>query len=195
MKKIFAIALALMLVMSMSVTAFAETTENITNVPTDYKVDVNVREVTDAKEIVKISVDVTYGEMQFSYVSEADTKEWNPLTHDYDKAVAAGAWQVDNGSNFVTVTNHSNVGVTATFTAPEIPTAAGTDLKAEFDVTTEDLTSAAEGTAFQNYKNADYVTAELTLSGDPEDDYLGTAYKVLGQITVGLAQTATDTNP
>lgn len=58
-----------------------------------------------------ISVDVTWEAMQFTY-TPASQGTWNPETHQYDNTTE-GSWTSD--SNTITITNHSNVDVTAAF--------------------------------------------------------------------------------
>ena len=57
------------------------------------------------------SVDITWGDMAFTYTAEAGI--WDPATHKTTGA-EGGVWTVDkDGGNTITVTNHSNTGVTA----------------------------------------------------------------------------------
>ena len=59
------------------------------------------------------NVDITWGDMAFTYTAEAGI--WDPANHTYTGA-EGGAWAVDKeGGNTITVTNHSNTGVTAAF--------------------------------------------------------------------------------
>ena len=59
------------------------------------------------------SVDITWGDMAFTYTAEAGI--WDPTTHKTTDA-EGGVWTVNNdGGNTITVTNHSNTGVTAAF--------------------------------------------------------------------------------
>jgi hypothetical protein len=58
-----------------------------------------------------VSVDVTWGAMEFTY-TPADPGTWDPENHRYTDTADA-SWSASG--NDITVTNHSNVGVTATF--------------------------------------------------------------------------------
>lgn len=59
-----------------------------------------------------ISVDVEWESMKFVY-HVSRNKVWNPETHEYDDGETVAAWNKDRSN--ITVTNHSNVGVTASF--------------------------------------------------------------------------------
>lgn len=68
---------------------------------------------TSAAEKV-YSVDITWGDMAYTYTVESEGK-WNPETHEYDGASKEGVWSCEEGADKVTVTNHSNAKVNATF--------------------------------------------------------------------------------
>ncbi len=113
MKKILSLILALALVMSLSIPAFAA--ENIANGGTDSS---DVKGTYSAKATVTVySVDIAWAGLEFTYNGAFEGK-WNPETHQYDEGTAAG-WAEGNGT--ITVTNHSNTGITATpsYTAKE----------------------------------------------------------------------------
>lgn len=135
MKKILSLILALALVMSLSVTAFAAEEGVGTG---DYEIDISAvyQPGTASDEI--ISVDISWGAMTFTYHGAAEG-QWNPGTHDYDGGAEAH-W--DATGNTITVVNHSNAAVKATFTYTptvtsvtgsfnnatlELPTAVGTE--------------------------------------------------------------------
>ena len=120
MKKIFAIALALMLVMSMGTSAFAaEYVGEAALDATDSSISFNIngKIVDSTKDVSVIAVDVSYGAMRFVFAKESTSDLWNPANHSYDDGdentpnVIGGGWFAENNSNFVTVTNHSNVKV------------------------------------------------------------------------------------
>lgn len=59
------------------------------------------------------SVDITWGDMAFTYTAEAGI--WDPKTHTTTSSTG-GVWTVNNtDGDKITVTNHSNTDVTATF--------------------------------------------------------------------------------
>ncbi len=103
------------------------------------------------------SVDITWGDMAFTYTAEAGI--WDPTTHKTTDA-EGGVWTVDReGGNTITVTNHSNTGVTAAFS---YAAASGFgDISGTFDNASLNLASAV-GTAVDEAPNG---TAALSLSG------------------------------
>ena len=172
MKKTLFIILALVMALSLSVTAFAETN----NGTQDTKITVNGTFVSGTASADVISVDVAWDAMDFTYTAPSQGT-WNPATHAYDNATAGG-WS-DN-TPAITVTNHSNVAVNATlgFTA---------DVTGEVGKFTE-----ASGTANDNIlnlaaavgtesANAPTATANFGISGAAID-----ANKTLGTITVTI---------
>lgn len=122
------------------------------------------------------SVDITWGDMAFTYTAEAGI--WDPTTHKTTDA-EGGVWTVDKeGGNTITVTNHSNTGVTAAFS---YAAAEGfTGISGSFDNALLDLPTAV-GTAVEA---APKGTAALTLTGAL--DSAATTSTKIGTITVTL---------
>ena len=108
MKKTISFLLALVLVLTMSTTAFAATIESS---PDSQDIDVNAKYVGGVSVPTRYSVDVTWGAMEFTY-TVSGTKTWDPETHTYT-ASTQSAWTA--GGNTITVTNHSNTDITASF--------------------------------------------------------------------------------
>lgn len=106
MKKILSLILALAMIMSLSVTAFAA--EGITNGDTD---TADVKGTYSSEVTVTVySVDISWEGLSFTY-NGAFEGNWDPKTHEYENSTAAG-WAAGNGT--ITVTNHSNTAITAT---------------------------------------------------------------------------------
>ena len=176
MKKLFAAFLAVAMLASMSVTAFAEEATNTGATPTDITVNGTYTPGTTADE--KISVDITWEAMDFTYSAPSEGA-WNPATHAYEGATAGG-WS-DN-TPAITVTNHSNVAVNATldFTA-SVADVVGTFTEASGTENDKVLELAtAVGTEVENAPTA---TANFGISGAAID-----ADKTLGTITVAIAK-------
>lgn len=101
MKKIIALVLALLLVASLGVTAFAETNDG--KAPSSATVRGKYEAGDEAPET--ISVDVTWEDMKFTY--REGSKEWNPDTHEYEQL--EGKW--DETPKNIKVVNNSNINV------------------------------------------------------------------------------------
>lgn len=122
------------------------------------------------------SVDITWGDMAFTYTAEAGI--WDPATHKTTGA-EGGVWKVDKeGGNTITVTNHSNTGVTAAFNYA--PASGFEGISGSFDKESLALKTAV-GT---EVANAPSGTAALTLDGALGSDT--TANTTIGTITVTL---------
>lgn len=136
MKKFIALALTLALTMCLAVPAFAADPDIEENNGT---ASVTVNGTFNAGSIAqeRISVDVSWGSMSFTY---NDTIEgtWNDETHNFDGAVAAN-WTCATNANKITVTNHSNTPVEAQLTFAK---AANTNIVGSF---TETVGAANDG--------------------------------------------------
>lgn len=189
MKKFISLALALMLVMSLSVTAFAAdntSTELNDNKKSDTIAVTGTYKAGTAGGTV-ISVHVAWTDMSFTYNAESSGK-WQPGTHTYGEGTEAG-WS--ESKNSITVTNHSNVDVTATFAFAK-DAAVTTELTGSFSTSTAGKTIDANGavvlTAGEINKptEADEVEAKMTLTGSLPADW--EANKEIGKITVTIAK-------
>ena len=110
MKKIFAVILAAALCAAMSVTTFAASPITIAGGSDSHEVK-GTYSAGGAASVV-YSVDITWGDMEFTYTDASDGT-WNPATHSYSGSTPAG-WTVDNtDGNKITVTNHSNAAIKA----------------------------------------------------------------------------------
>ena len=175
MKKTLSIILALVMALSLSVTAFAAET-NEGSSPTDITVNGTFVSGTAADE--KISVDIVWEAMDFTYTAPSQGT-WDPATHAYEGATAGG-WS-DNTPG-ITVKNHSNVAVNATlgFKA-DVAGVVGTFTEASGTENDNILNlDTAEGT---EAANAPTATANFGISGAAID-----ANKTLGTITVAIAK-------
>lgn len=113
MKKFFSALLALMMVLAMGIPTYAAT---IGSNGGTQSIDVKAKYVDSTSSNTIYSIDVSWGAMEFTYTASG-TQVWNPETHEYTSSVS-GAWT--GSGNQVAVTNHSNTGITASFTfAPE----------------------------------------------------------------------------
>lgn len=119
------------------------------------------------------SVAITWGSMEFTY-----TEEWIPEDHDYGN----GVWSNATDANKITVTNHSNVAVTATLSYAQQNQSGITGTFAETSGTANDNVlelATAVGTA---YDAAPTASATLTLTGTLESN------ATVGTVTVTIAK-------
>ena len=117
-----------------------------------------------------ISVDLVWDNMDFTYTAPSKGK-WNPGTHEYENATVGG-WAATSGTNpTITVTNHSNIAVKASFAfATDIDGMNGSFTKKAL------LLDTAEGKA-QNNAPRDWTA--FSVSGGTID-----VSKLIGTITV-----------
>lgn len=174
MKKLLTLVPALLLVVSLSMTAFASPVTNEGKTPSS----ITVNGIYDAGSVAdeSISVDITWGKMEFTY-SEGSRSGWNPETHEY-AAVANPGWVYEEGENIITVTNHSNVDVTASFA---FEAAEGVDVTGSFTTDSFDLSTAVDTAVGE----APFDTTAFTIDGGSiaESGAIGTI-----TVTVGKAQ-------
>ncbi|MBR3879735.1 MAG: hypothetical protein IKJ24_06430 [Clostridia bacterium] len=120
MKRILFLAFVITLMMSISVTVFAENSVT-SDSGTTIDISATFKAGSTAEDV--ISVDIAWGAMEFEF-SEGVDGVWDPSTHQYMGA-AESSWSASG--NEITVTNHSNVAIKATFTyTGEVETVYGT---------------------------------------------------------------------
>ena len=146
MKKALSIILAIMLVLSMAVTVCAST-----GVGQGDSESTAVKGTYSEKTVKTVySLDIAWEGLSFTYNAEYKG-EWNADTHTYENGTAAG-WAAGTGK--ITVTNHSNTGITA----------------------------VAKYTANADYKTAGMTFSTNSLQVATADN--GTGSAVVGSITV-----------
>lgn len=113
MKKVIAILLAVVMCAAMSVSVFAATQltdgNNKGKGAGDYTIAVNGKLVSGSEAAPKISVDISWNAMEFTY--NTGTPVYNDTTHKNDTPDAG--WGDEKKA--ITVTNHSNCGVEIKF--------------------------------------------------------------------------------
>ena len=178
MKKKTALVLTLAMVFSLApLSAYADTIDRVGgtanhDVTATYRAD-----SSGGAGGTVYSVDIAWGDMEFTYTAKAGV--WDPATHTITGA-DGGTWKVNNeGGNKITVTNHSNTGVTATFS---YAAASGYDsISGSFSNDSLNLATAV-GT---EVSNAPSDSAALSLSGPlasstPASTTIGTITVTLG---------------
>ena len=178
MKKLLTLLTAAAMLLSVSVTAFAEAGNETNNGSAATSITVKGTYTKGSSATEVISVDIAWGAMKFNYTDESEGT-WDPATHQYI-GKAAAKWENvkdENGdpTNKISVTNHSNTKVNAvmTFTKAE-----GTDIEGSFDKAKLTLDSA-EGKTVENAPTAEAV---FNVTGGSI-----TADATIGTITVNIS--------
>lgn len=174
MKKIIAIIMALVMIMSLSITGFAA--DGVGNNGSD---SAEVKGTYEAGEetATVYSVDITWAGLEFTY-NGAYEGTWNPETHQYDGATEAG-WA--EGTGTITVTNHSNTAITA---GAEYEAATGYE-SASMNFSTSSLEVA---TADNGVDGAAGTAVTGTITVTPAGTLpAGTADTVIGTITITIS--------
>lgn len=177
MKKLLSILLAIVMIATLSVTAFATT---VTTVPGSDSADVMAKYNSEEPADV-YSVDVTWGAMEFDY--NAGGQIWNTESHKWEADPAAPAgWAVKDASNTITLANNSSKAVDASFAFA----ADYADLSGKFTYNAADLTGALN----LEMPKADTPAKNYVVAFNPVGNLPGThsstAYAKMGTITVTL---------
>ena len=177
MKKKTALVLTLAMVFSLApLSAYADTIDRVGGTASHDVTATYVDGSSGGAGGTVYSVDITWGDMAFTYTAEAGI--WDPTTHKTTGA-EGGAWTVDKeGGNTITVTNHSNTDVTAAFSYAA--DAGFTGITGSFDNALLNLPTAV-GTAVEA---APKGTTSLSLDGAL--DSAATTSTKIGTITVTL---------
>lgn len=128
-----------------------------------------------------ISVDVEWESMKFVY-RVSRNKVWNPETHEYDDGETVAAWNKDRSD--ITVTNHSNVGVTASFRFDQEQESS---VSGNFKDDNGEVTAVAlKAGVWDAYDEADKKTVQFVINGSLDAKTTSTD---LGNITVSVEKT------
>ncbi len=175
MKKLFVMILAVAMLCTASVAVSATTISSITSGNSTSQ-SVTGKYVAGSATVPVYSVDISWGSMEFTY-TDASLGTWDPTSHTYNGSREA-VWSCVGDANKITVTNHSNAGVKATFS---YAAATGFDaVSGSFDK--EEITlDSAIGTAVAA---APSDTATLTLAGALSKDTADNTQ--IGSVTVTL---------
>ena len=190
MRKLFTSFLTLALASSISAAAFATTTNSATNTGSS-GTNINVSGVYKNAMTTIISVDITWDSMDFTYFAAGS---WNPTTH---KGSSEGTWRWsgatgEQDSPKITVTNHSNTAVQATFAFapnPDIKELTGSFTRVGNNNATYVQTATNTSPDSAPYTFAYFSITNGTINHDYDDPL------TLGTITVTVSPyTAPDTD-
>ena len=177
MKKVLTLILAAVMALTFVTATSAETINGGTSA------DVTASYTDSSTTPEKVSVDISWGEMSFTYTVSGE-KNWNATEHQYTDTISA-EWTASG--NDITVTNHSNKAVTATFayeSEADYTTISG-NFSDEENVRLDNnqvVLASAETTA---YEQAPSVTVYLTLDGELTETT--TASTKIGTVTVAIS--------
>ena len=198
MKKMISFALAILLVASMSVTAFAAEAGPGRG---EGKWDITVNgNYTPGNSVDVISVDISWAEMSFTYTG-GSLGTWNTATHEYEGGTD-GSWS--DKKTRITVKNHSNCEITASF---EFKAATGLNVTGTFYTRSDGdgyttLESDAQNfwlaTAVGTTRNDENESQDTSprdtiyfgMTGGSIDKDYNTTDSSLGTITVRIAKTS-----
>ena len=121
------------------------------------------------EDISVISVDVTWGAMEFTYSDGT----WNPETHEYE----GGGWTTAENANKISVTSTSNIPVTVSYSYTQETGYSAVD--GSFNDGTNPIISQSLPAGNTVPQSCD---AFLTLSGKPPEVHIGK----IGSITVTI---------
>lgn len=177
MKKALAILLTLAL-MCAGLTVFAESSGSATvSSPGETaEIDVQGKYAASAPPATVYHVEVSWGSMEFTY-NAATQGSWNPSTHSYGEGSEA-SWTCDTDANVITVKNHSNAGITASFDFEAVE-----DFNVEGVFSDDSLTlDTAEG---KDLGDTPTGTTALTISGGLDSGV--TVFTKIGTVTVTIS--------
>lgn len=163
MKKMISIVLSLVLMLSMSVTAFAASEINETgSYDKDLTVTATVSTTDNEAPVYSVNIEWKEDDLKFTYNQHTE-KKWNADNHDYTyDTTSKSGW--DHTTATVTITNHSNKDIKAAVTY----TSAG-DYGITGVITTNKETNVIKSGVGLTKENADKLVATLTISGTPNE--------------------------
>ena len=173
MKQLISLALVIILIMSLSITAFAETV----NATGTYSADVTGNYVAGNESSgIVYCVDITWSDLNFTYHAEKGAV-WDPDSLTYSEAETA-YWE---GSGTITISNRSNTGI---IVSPNYTPKEGyVDAYMSFSTRHEEIDSAESGTAESGTIT---VTPNGSLPAMDAADTIGTITLTIEQYTEDL---------
>lgn len=185
MKKIISLLLALVMVMGLGVTAFANGSDTKTNIPATSNASITASyEIPDASYVHTYKATVAWqqtGTIKYTDATTVYTWDTDKLEYKTSSNTESNKWTLENAKVAITVTNYSDQGITANCADPAA-TAPVTSISGEYDKANLSLASAYVKGGTNEAKSD---TATLTIN-----DVRGkitTDGTVIGTITVTLA--------
>jgi len=180
MKKLLAITLTVAMLFTM--TAMAENIVDETNGNTH---NVFAKYAGNEGGATIYSVDITWGSLEYTY-NDANAGTWDPTTHTY-KGVSEAGWTCVEGADTISVTNHSNAGISVMVNYENesgIENVEGIIENENFNL------PSAENKSVEDSELTD--TAKLIMSGELDSNY-ETMTKV-GTVTIVISDLKSNTD-
>jgi hypothetical protein len=164
MKKILTLVIAVAMILTLSVSVFADTSLSDKTSTDDIPVTVVVN-VDTTGTVYK--VDITWTSLDFAY-NFGTYGTWKPESHEYAAAGTDG-WIVgserrDSATGTITVTNHSNAAVDVTATLTNTTTVEGVSIAIDENAATPRNLASAVGKSVGDAATTSYT---VTASGKP----------------------------
>ena len=182
MKKVLSFVLALVMVLALSVTAFAETYKGDGTFPAEGKSESTNIEATytphDDVVVSKYHVTVAWNTTgSISYTKGYTTYTWNPADTKYTPDVTAAKWDIQNASIAITVTNRSDGAIKAECGAPVDKTNGTATITGSYDTDTNGTIQLA--------------TAAGATYTDAGSEKTGTATYTINNVSGSISQSGT----
>lgn len=169
MKKVLSFVLALVMVLALSVTAFAGVHQGVGTIPADGESESTNIEATFNKhdDVVNHKYHVTVKwepNVTISYSNGYTTYTWDPANTKYETKGTDAAWSVNKGANIkITVENRSDGAIKAVCGAPEDLTGGKATITGGYDTTTNGTLNIGSA-AGANYTAGEMQSASATYS-------------------------------
>ena len=183
MKKLLALALALVMVFSATLSISAATDDdNVTPQNSSADIIVNINGTT----IHKYSVELEYGSLTFSTTV---SKEWDTKEYTYGNEKNSG-WTCADGANEIKVINHSDLPVNYAITAAV--TDEGKEIGEDLRISVANASGQVRACNTQDTYGEVYAVATVSVSGAPDKAYVKDAK--IGTVTVSVSKADNSTN-
>lgn len=169
MKKVLSFVLALVMVMALSVTAFAEVHQGEGTIPAGGKSEITNIEATFDKhdDVVNHKYHVTVNwqpTVTISYSNGYTTYTWDPANTKYETKETDAAWSVNEGANIkITVENRSDGAIQAVCGAPADQTGGKATIVGSYDSESNGTLNIGSA-AGENYAAGEMQSASATYS-------------------------------
>ena len=182
MKKLLALALALVMVFSATLSISAATDDNDLT-PQNSSVDVKV--TINGSTIHKYSVELEYGSLTFSTTV---SKEWDTKEYTYGNEQNSG-WTCAAGADQIKIINHSDLPVDYAITAAV--TDEGKEI-GDLSISVANGSGQVRACTTQDTYGEVYAVATVSVSGAPDKASVKDAK--IGTVTVSVSKAANPTN-